>query len=278
MKTFQYNEASAPAPPNAINEIVFYDSIMDLPMFRLNEFQIHLSQDAGIGSTLMDWDKRMEGIDTALAAGDVPTAQQERYNSRLGLFLLLDGVSTTARCLADLVYAINGVPIADFSEDGLMQVHRRIMERLTAAEAAELVGTLKKKFKRQLKTGFPSLFPDDEELQFYASIVRRALLQIEDVQRNIELPDVAFEHSPEVNEINKWLRDQMKPENFDFSDPQNAVDAKRRDFEQVCTALAMAGIQNAENLTAFKFHSRIQYINEHQRNNHGTHAETNPYE
>lgn len=145
MKTFQYDNAATPAPPNAAHEIVFYDSIMDLPMFRLNEFQIHLSQDAGIGSTLADWDKRMELIDVALSSNDIAGAQAERYNSRLGLFLLLDGVSTTARCLADLVHSINGAPLIDFSDDALMAVHRMLTERFTTTQAEELIDALKKK-------------------------------------------------------------------------------------------------------------------------------------
>lgn len=90
------------------------------------------------------------------------------------------------------------------------------------------------------------------------------------MQRNGENADDSVENNPEIGEINKWLREQMKPENFDFSSSENAVDSKRRDFEQVCTALALSGIPNAETLTAYKFHSRIHYINTHKRNNHGS--------
>ena len=272
MKSFTYADEPTPAPPGAFTDISFYDSIMDIPMHRLNEFQIHLSQDAGIGSTLLDFDRRMESVDMALSANDMPTAIQERYNSRLGLFLMLGRVSTAARCLADLVYSIDGVALADFSNDGLLEVHRRIMERMTQTDVSELIDKLKKKFKRELKTAFPKLFADDEELQFYANIVRRALLQYEDAISPVEeLPNA------EISEIDRWIRKQMQPENFDFNSPENAVDTRRRDFEQVCTALAMAGISNAENLTAYKFHSRILYINNHKRNN-GINAETNPNE
>ena len=255
MQTFQFPE---PGPAGAISEVAFYNSIQDVPMFRLNEFQIHLCQDAGIGSTLLDWDKRLENVNASLAAGDVANATTELYNARLGMFLLFDSVSTVARCLADVVFSINGQPITDFSNDGLLQVHRLLMQRLSNGQAVEILDTLKKKFKRELKVGFPSLFSDDDELQFYANIVRRALLQIQDAQSN------ATEQSAEISQIDKWLREEMKPENFDFSNPKNAVDSKRRDFEQVCTALAISGIANAELLSAYKFHSRIQYLNQHK--------------
>jgi hypothetical protein len=257
MKTFNFT-SDAPAPPGAIREIAFYDSIHDLPMFRLNEFQIHLSQDAGIGSTVMDWDKRMAGVDEFLAAGDLKNAIRERYNSRLGIFLMLEGISTTARCLADLVYSVDGEPISDFSDSGLLEIHKRIMERMSIAQVSELLDTLKKKFKRELRVAFPTLFPDDDEVAFFAKLVRRAILQVEDIKEDAETAN------PEIAQIEDWLRNESKPENFDFSNPENAVDERRRAFETVCAALAMNNVPGAEYLTAYKFHARILYISSHK--------------
>ena len=259
MRTFDFSKSETPAPDGAPREIVFYDSIHDLPMFRLNEFQIHLSQDAGIGSSLMDWDKRMDGVHLALSHNETANAIKELYNSRLGLFLMFEGISTVARCLADLVYSIDGFKLDRFDDESLKRVHQRIMQVMTTNQVSELTEALKKKFRKELKVAFPELFPEDEEMAFYAKIVRRAILQLDDCRGGD-----GFTHNPEISEIDKWLRNEMRPENFDFSNPANAVDARRREFEQVCTALAMQQIPNAEQLTAYKFHSRILYIHTHK--------------
>lgn len=258
MKTYNFSDAT-PAPIGAITEVAFYDSIQDLPMFRLNEFQIHLSQDSGIGSDVRDWDKRMLRVDEYLAAGDTKNAIRERHNSRLGIYLMLEGISTAARCLADLVHSINGEPIRDFSDSALLIVHKQLMERMTKAQVDELVDTLKKKFKHELRVAFPSLFPDDDEIAFYAKLVRRAILQVEDIENNSE------SENPEIAQIEAWLRDESRPENFDFDNPENAVEERRRTFEQVCAALSVNNVPNAEYMTAYKFHSRILYISTHNK-------------
>jgi hypothetical protein len=254
MKTFNYDSASCPAPMGAPAQIAFYDSIQELPMFRLNEFQIHLSQDSGLGSTIQDWDKRLEAISNALWAGDAVTARRELYNARLGLYLMLGSVSTAARCLADLVYSIDGQPVSDFTEDAMMRLHDSIQLRLTQSEALELIEELKKKFIAELKVAFPTLFPDDDEINFAAQVIRRAQLQLADFEAGAET------QSREIDLIDTWLREQLQPENFDESDSANSIDEKRRSFELVCAGLETQNIPNPELLTVYKFHTRILFF------------------
>ncbi len=258
MKVFNFVNAITPAPDNAINEIVFYDSIQDLPMFRLNEFQIHLSQDSGIGATLQDFDRRLQGIYESLAANDMPNAIKELQNAKIGWYLMLNSISTSARALADLVYSINGVPLSDFTNDALMRVHSQIKERLSMQQVDELINSLKKKFKRELEVSFPELFTDAEQNEFYLNIVRRAKLQLADWRNESESPNA------EIAQIELWLREEMKPEIHDTNNVLNSVDAKRRSFESVCTGLLLYGILNAELLSVYKFHARILYIHQNK--------------
>jgi hypothetical protein len=253
MKTLKFDD-TIPAPLGAIREIAFYDTIHDLPMFRLNEFQIHLCQDSGIGSSLADFDTRLGGVYNHLSADDSRTATQELLNARMGLMFMLESISTKARCLADLVFSIDGEPLRDFSNDALLIVHQRIMERMSSAQAQELIDDLKKKFKRELKNAFPTLFPDDEEMQFYANIIRRAILKLEDWEK-----DSDDEH-PDIKQIDDWLREQTMPRQFDATNPESIIEDMRRNFEQVCSGLALYNVYDAEYLTAYKFHSRILFI------------------
>lgn len=249
--------------PNALfswlrprSEIVFYDTIRELPIFRLNEFQIHLLQDAGIGSTLFDLDKRFDMLDTQLAAGNVQEAFAERLNSRLGLYLLFDSISTKSRCLADLVYSLDGNVVTDFSDENLLRISKEIDKRLSFSDATQLIETLKKKYNDELKTAFPELFDDLDSVDFYSRIIQRALLQVDSALNDTD-------NANAIQEVDRWLLDQMRPGNFDFEDPKNIVDAKRRQFEQVCTGLAFQHVPDAETLTAYKFYSRIVYLQKH---------------
>ncbi len=262
MKKFSYVEPGrlfAPpvgdAQPEAIVfEVEFYDSILELPMRRLNEFNIHLAQDAGIGSTLASFDTRMGAMVTALNSGSLANAIAEHYNARLGLYLMLEeGISTTARCLADVVRKVNGKSVATHSEAEMMEVHHLLTIWMSQAHAEEVATDLKKKFNSELKVAFPELFPDTEEVEFYINLLKRARLQLNEALNDADV-------SRALGEVDSWLAEQMAPANYDFSNPENAVEAKRRGFSIIVAGLTMRGIHNAAELTAYDFHAAIQAI------------------
>jgi len=257
MKKYSYVEPgqllNPTAPMPVLFEVQFYDSIYELPMRRLNEFNIHLTQDAGIEATLGGFDERMRAIDMALSSGNMENAMRERYNSRLGLHLMFEHISTKARALADVVYSINGKPVASRTEDEMMEVHNLLIIWMSEAQATEVASELKKKFNGELGVSFPGLFPDTEEIEFFINLIRRARLQL----------DAALYDKVDSNamaEIDKWLADQMTPANFDFSDTNNAVEAARRNFAKIVAGLAMRGIHDAAEQTAYQFHASIQVI------------------
>lgn len=245
-------EPAKPAEAVAFT-VEFYESIYELPMRRLNEFNIHLAQDSGIGSTLADWDERMAGVDVALSSGSLENTMRERYNSRLGLYLLFEHINTKARALADVVYAVNGQSVASNTEDEMMEVHHLLSMWMSDAQAREVADELKKKFNSELAVAFPGLFPDTEEVEFYINLIKRARLQLNSALHDAEVDEA-------MEEVNRWLASQMKPANFDFSDTNNAVEAGRRNFAKIVAGLAMRGVHDAGALSAYQFHAAIQVI------------------
>jgi hypothetical protein len=240
-------------PQEVAFEVEFYETIGELPMRRLNEFNIHLSQDAGIGSTLTDWDERMAAIDVAISSGSLENTMRERYNSRLGLYLLFEHINTKARALADVVYSVNGQRVASNTEDEMMEVHHLLSIWMSDNQAREVADELKKKFNNELMVAFPTLFPDTEEVEFFINLIKRARLQLNSALYEAEVDEA-------MEEVNKWLASQMKPANFDFSDTNNTVEAARRNFAKIVAGLAMRGVHDAGGLSAYQFHAAIQVI------------------
>jgi len=131
--------------PNAGQTIEFQDDIQELTIARLNKFELHLLQDAGMGSTLTDLDLRFQNLDAFLSAGKLAEAMRERENSNFGLFMLFSGISTKGRALADLVHSIDGVVQTDFSDSACILISGVIAERVTFANAEEIAESVKKK-------------------------------------------------------------------------------------------------------------------------------------
>lgn len=195
----------------------------------------------------------MVALDTALSSGSLDNAMRERYNSRLGLHLMCEHISTKARALADVVYSINGKSVASNTEEEMMAIHHLLAIWMSDTQARELAEELKKKFNGELTVSFPALFPDVDEIEFYINIIKRARLQL-----NFALHDKAVKD--EMAEIDKWLAEQMTPANYDFSDTNNAVEVARRNFAKIVAGLAMRGIQDAGNKDAYQFHAAIQVL------------------
>ncbi len=107
-------------------ELEFWSSIEELPMERYIQFQIMAFQDAGLGSTLLDYDKHEESIDTFLAAERYEDAIKQRENKRFSVYMMLEKMSTKSLTLACLCNRIGKDLKFDISTDGLTSTSKEI--------------------------------------------------------------------------------------------------------------------------------------------------------
>lgn len=134
--------------PKSKKRVLFFDDIKTLPIERLNEFQVQLMQDSGMGSTLFDIDKREQRTDAFLAAGQVAEAMQERDNKRMGLFLLFEKINTKSLCLSYLVQSVDGVAVECETDAQAVKLAKTLEKGgITFAQVSEIVETLKKKLQ-----------------------------------------------------------------------------------------------------------------------------------
>lgn len=138
-------------------EVVFHDDIKELPMYKLNAFQIALMQDAGMGSNILDVDVRCAKLDAFLAAEKVKEARHERANMRFGINFMLNSINTKSICLAHLVATIDDRAVKDTTEDDVLAV-AQVLEKggLTYAQVVDLINELKKKLMTESNSTFQS--------------------------------------------------------------------------------------------------------------------------
>lgn len=105
-----------------------------------------------------------------------------------------------------------------------------------------------------MKTAFPRLFADDEEVNYFDQLKRKALLAIDGLLRGSEVEEL-------IREIDDYIVSFHAPKNFDYDSPENEVIHHRVSYERVCTGLEKNGI-NTDKITAFQFYSKIDYFQE----------------
>lgn len=127
-------------------EIKFYGSIEDLPVERFMQLQAVSLQDAGIGSTLEDYDRHEQQVDLFLSAGRYEDAIKERENKRFNIHTILERINTKSMMLACLCHSIGKDVRLDITEDGLLATSKILNKSgYTQRQLVDLVGELKKK-------------------------------------------------------------------------------------------------------------------------------------
>jgi hypothetical protein len=126
-------------------ELVFWDSIKELPMDRYVQFQSIALQDAGIGTSVEQYDNHESSIDAFLHENRVEDALKERENKRFGVFAMMQNINLKSMTLSCLCQSINKEERPDFSDSGLEETSKVLnASGMTANEVISLTNDLKK--------------------------------------------------------------------------------------------------------------------------------------
>jgi len=144
-------------------EVKVYNSIDELPYKRFVEFNKFVAIDAGTGSSLEEFDQRMQRVYSkqklamkALNDGNVKHAEallrdstKEQQNVRQSYQFVIRGVSPKMLSFACLVHSINGQPRNDLSAEGLQATVSQLNEE-KASVLFDWYNRLKKKIHQEV--------------------------------------------------------------------------------------------------------------------------------
>lgn len=235
--------------------VEFYSAIDELPIVRFHKYQKLLLVDAGVGSDITAFDRRLEKARHFLAAGKIEQAQLELENLRQCVFLIQSGVSPKHRAFAALVTKIDGQEYNDISDDSL----EAIVAKLADASESELTARLeavKKKIDGELTLYFPALFNDSEVKEYY-DILRRRTLEV--LNRIVE-----GEHNPEGGKVVEKLTTAL----ITYSHPKVFTGSEGveiqfdRQFENLCLVLSEQLHVEPKKYTVLEFYNAFDFVKE----------------
>lgn len=231
-----------------------YDSIKEMPAGRLMAFQLHLTQHHSLGSTFDELDARDERMGMFLAAGRVEDAHQEWLNKRMGFWLMFEGINTCTIALAQLVKAVDGVPVQVRTDEEMKEMARLIESTdISQAEVEDIIEKVKKKVDTELQRYVPDLFNDRADIEHAANVIREAQLKAEVILGNKDKHD-------EWKQAEKRVLDAMRPLDFGPESEENYQIMTERSFYSLCALLSKEGVQDPENKTALQFYMNIQLL------------------
>ncbi len=150
-------------------EVIFYDSIEEMPHRRYMKFNKEMMRSNEVGNTMADVIKRINRAMGFIGANEGDKAMKELSNARMAFNYSQAELEPKGLALAAMVKSINGVEVEDITTSGLqntLEVLQRI--GITKKEVEDTADGIKKKSNKSLKYSFLSSLREK-----ISSIIRR---------------------------------------------------------------------------------------------------------
>lgn len=138
-------------------EVIFYDSIEEMPHRRYMKFNKEMMRSNEVGNTMADVIKRINRAMGFIGANEGDKAMKELSNARMAFNYSQAELEPKGLALAAMVKSINGVEVEDITTSGLqntLEVLQRI--GITKKEVEDTADGIKKKSNKSSKYSFLS--------------------------------------------------------------------------------------------------------------------------
>ena len=237
------------------HSVVMFDSIEELPIVRFQKYNKMLMLDAGLGSDLTALDAHLARVGEFIKAGETDNAAREIDNLRQTLFNVQNGLTPHFMSLIPLMAEVDGEPLTDLSDENIQAVYDRLKD-VTHGQYNEEYDSVKKKIEDEIEKYFHQGGPSAESKEYYELVRRKALLQLEFVEKGID-------HDEEIREIDKQLVRFGKP--MVFSGDKNREILYDKNFIGCCISIAQNLNMDAKQMTVVEYYRAIEVIEEQQK-------------
>ena len=136
-------------------DVVFYDSIEEMPHRRYMKFNKEMMRANEVGNTVVDMMKRIERAMAFIGAKEHDKAMKELSNAKMSYSYAQNQLEPKGLALAAMVKSVNGVEKNDITTSGLQGTLAFLQDiGITKKELDDTSGSIKKKLKESLKFSF----------------------------------------------------------------------------------------------------------------------------
>lgn len=237
-----------------------YDSIQNLPITRFQSYNLYLLVDAGVGSDLESFDKKMLNVQR-LIKSDPKAASLEISNIQQNVRFIMNKTNPKMNSFVCMIKSIDGKLIDDddLTDDGIKAIIKSLGKKATTyTRMTNYLNSVKKKLDQEFDIFFPSLVSNSKTRSFYNRLKSRTVL----ILRQIQDPKADF--AEKIEAIDNFLLASMKPKNFFGSKGLEVTMIKG--FENTCTILEQNGFsKNPRSLTVLSFYQKLEIAKEQMK-------------
>lgn len=232
--------------------VIIYDAIEELPIKRFHKYNKMLLVDAGIGSTLADFDAHIQKAMIYARSKTPELAVRELDNLRQNVYMIQSALSPRNLAFATLVKTIDGEACEDLTDEGLQKIVDLFADA-PVNEMTALMEAVKKKIDDELQLYFPHLFDDASVKEYYDQMRRRTLVILDNI-----INGESEKNRETIERLTMELYTYNKPHVFAGSD--NLEIQHDKNFERMCVTISQYLHVDPKNYTVLEFYNAFEYV------------------
>lgn len=229
------------------HDIVFYDSVEDLPITQFHRFSKFCLVESGIGDTIQDIDRHITRVINFL--DDKKKAYQELLNLRQCLYLVANEQDVHNKATLCLVKSVDGKDWGDFSDSGLEELYK-LVGGATLRELDALARDVRKKIDENLLLYFPTIFEDSVQKNYVDLLRKRAVLQVGEI--------LGDNNKEKIEDVTKKIYGMQNPKGFSGAESEEIRFDKQ--FEDMCLLMAKEFGGGIKKYTTMEFYTAFERL------------------
>lgn len=231
----------------ANHDVVFYDSVEDLPVVQFHRYSKYILVESGIGDSIQDIDRHITKIINFL--NDTRKAHQEVLNLRQCLYMVATEQDIRNKATLCLVKSVDGVDWVDFSDSGLDTLYK-MLETASQKELNALAEEVRNKIDENLLLYFPKVFEDATQKNYADLLRQRAMLQIGEIMGD--------DNKSKIEDVTAKIYAMHNPKGFNGADSEEIKFDKQ--FEDMCLMMAKEFGGGIKKFTTMEFYTAFERL------------------
>lgn len=238
----------------AKKKLAIYDSIDEMPIVNYQKFNKYCIFDSSIGADI-DAINNHASMIAKLIDSDTAKAKIELQNMMQSVAMVVHEISPKYLAFAALIHSIDGEKVTDYSDENLKNIIK-LLQTEKHSKLLQIFDSIKKKVSQELKTYFPQVSDNAKEKEYYARLLRRIILQLEEISNSVD-------NSEKIKNLETEMLLSYKPQSFVGSNSFEIV--YDRNFESACTIIGQEAGLDAHIMTVLQYYLTLENINKHSK-------------
>lgn len=230
------------------HEVVFYDSVEDLPVVQFHRYSKFLLVEGGIGDTINDIDRHISRI--LQFANDRKKWTQEVLNLRHCLYVVATEQDIHCKATLCLIKAVDGDDWKDFSDNGLDRLYE-LVNGVSLKDLDEVATRVRDAIDENLLQYFPKVFEDSTQKNYTDLLRQRAMLQIVAITKEED-------NKEQIEEVTQKILGMQNPKGFMGADSEEVRFDKQ--FEDMCLLMAKEFGGGIKKYTTMEFYTAFERL------------------